>query len=139
MAASASSRMSPMLFPQLAPSMQRAFDPLCNALAPVDVSLVKAEVEYHVQAIRLAARRNEFLDVAAAERLGATLVALLDQYPTYPEQHQALIAGAARYFAREQDVDPDTTSLLGLDDDALVLNFVLDAIGQPELKVQLDG
>ena len=46
---------------------------------------------------------------------------------------------AARYFVRELDVDPDTTSLLGLEDDAAVINFVLDAIGQPELKVQTDG
>jgi uncharacterized membrane protein YkvA (DUF1232 family) len=138
MAASASSPMSHTLFPQLAPGVQRAFDPLCSPLAPAEVAQVKAEVENHVGAIRLASRRNEFLDVVTAERIGAVLAILLDQYQVCPEPHQALIAGAARYFVRELDVDPDTTSLLGLEDDAAVLNFVLDAITQPELKVQTD-
>lgn len=130
---------TPLFRAQLPWQIERAFDPLCNALAPAEVLLVKAEVENHVCAIRLASRRNEFLDVATAERIGTVLAALLDQYQTHPEPHQALIAGAARYFVRELDVDPDTTSLLGLEDDVVVINSVLDAIGQPELKVRTDG
>lgn len=35
------------------------------------------------------------------------------------------------------DVDPDTGSLLGFDDDVIVLNFVLDKIGRSDLRVEL--
>jgi uncharacterized membrane protein YkvA (DUF1232 family) len=130
---------TPLFGAQLPWQIERAFDPLCSALASAEVPLVKAEVEGHVGAIRLASRRNEFLDMAAAEHIGALLTALLDQYQAYTTPHQALIAGAARYFVREQDVDPDTTSLLGLEDDVAVANFVLDAIDRSELKVRTDG
>jgi uncharacterized membrane protein YkvA (DUF1232 family) len=134
-----SSHPVPLLGPRLPLSIERAFDPLCGALAPSELDQLRAETEEHVQAIRQAWRRNEFLDVAMAERLGTVLAALLDAYHTYPESHQVLIAGAARYFVREHDADPDTTSLLGLEDDVAVIHFVLDAIGNPELKVQTDG
>jgi len=47
------------------------------------------------------------------------------------------VIGAARYFVSTQDVNPGTKSVLGLDDDASMLNYVLAAIGRTDLLIEL--
>ena len=47
-----------------------------------------------------------------------------------------LILGATRYFISSSDHRPDTQDAMGLDDDLLVLNYVVTAIGRPELVVE---
>ncbi|MFQ5434135.1 MAG: hypothetical protein ACE5FD_04595, partial [Anaerolineae bacterium] len=79
----------------------------------------------------------EFLDIDTAKRLAAVLITLLDEYSTFSPSHRALIIGAVRYFLQDRDAEPDTTSLLGFDDDTIVLNHVLAAIGLSERKVDL--
>jgi uncharacterized membrane protein YkvA (DUF1232 family) len=82
-------------------------------------------------------QQNEFLDIALAEKIAAAVTTLLAEYEQHPPEHQALIVGAARYFIAEDDLEPDTGSILGFDDDARLLNAVLDAVDRPELKVEV--
>ena len=121
----------------LDPRLEGYFRPLCTPTNDQELSDLKTEITNHVEEIKLALKHNEFLDIDTAERLANTLLILLDEYNQYPEQQQTLIAGAARYFVHPLDADPDTGSVLGLDDDTAVLNYVLDTIGKPELKVEL--
>jgi hypothetical protein len=48
-----------------------------------------------------------------------------------------LIVGASRYFIRNHDVQDDTKSLLGFDDDTAVLNYVLVELGHGEMRIKL--
>jgi uncharacterized membrane protein YkvA (DUF1232 family) len=123
--------------PQLEPHLDRVFAPLCAILSQVDVSDLQRAVTQHVGAIRTAMSRNEFLDIDTAERIAGVLIGLLKNHHRYEVAQRPLIVGAARYFIEANDVDPDTGSLLGFDDDVIVLNFVLDRIGRSDLRVEL--
>ena len=122
---------------RLDPRLDGYFRPLCTPINNQELTELKSEITNHVDEIKQALQHNEFLDIDTAERLANTLLTLLEQIDQYPEQQQILIAGAARYFVHPLDADPDTGSVLGLDDDTAVLNYVLDTVGKPELKVEL--
>jgi uncharacterized membrane protein YkvA (DUF1232 family) len=129
---------NPGLFgPQLEPQLDRVFAPLCAALPHGEVSDLQRAVTQHVGAIRTAMSRNEFLDIDTAERIADVLIGLLKNHGRYEAAQRPLIVGAARYFIEAHDVEPDARSLLGFDDDVAVLNFVLDRIGRPDLRVEL--
>lgn len=117
--------------------VDRVFAPLCATIPPDQIPELQKQVRGHVDRVRRSLERNEFLDVATAERIAEILAQLLDTYESYPTDHQALIAGAARYFVQSQDAEPDTASLLGFDDDVTVLNHVLEQIGLGEQKLEL--
>lgn len=126
------------LFPHmLDPEIDNAFARLCvdveTALLP---NLVK-DVEQHVLQVRVALSANEFLDIAMAERIAKLLMNLLGRIESYPQPKQRLIVGASRYFIRSNDAQSDLSSLLGFDDDAAVLNYVLVELGHGELRIKL--
>lgn len=60
--------------------------------------------------------------------LGRSRLLLMD-YAGYSPQHQSLIIGAVRYFVLRSDAFPDSTPIVGLDDDVLVMNHVLEELG----------
>ena len=129
---------SPSFFDaQLDHHIEMTFAPLCENLGLEEVLQLMGEVYEHAQKAQQALKTNEFLDVKTAWRIAKVLNQLLTQYDSFPETQQKLIVGAARYFVHEQDLEPDTASILGFDDDVQVVNYVLDCIGQPELKVEL--
>ncbi len=122
---------------QLEPQIDRIFASLCTVLPTEEIPRLREQVRLHVVQVRQALAQNEFLDIETVERMAKVLTDLLDRYETYSEAHQALIVGAACYFAKADDAEPDTVSLLGFDDDVAVLNHVLDAVGSGESKIEL--
>ena len=122
---------------ELDPGLDAHFRPLCGLLSNEELTQLSIAIVDHVEEIRRALRHNEFLDIETAERLASTLQLLLGEYFLFSENDKKLVAGAARYFVNSLDADPDTGSVLGLDDDTAVLNFVVEAIGRPELKVEI--
>lgn len=54
-----------------------------------------------------------------------------------PESTRRLIQAAVRYFVIEEDADSDLDSILGLDDDAEVLNAVLRKLGHTQWVVDV--
>ena len=117
-------------YTELSPSARSIFVAMCETLPAAEASQQLAE-------IRAALRMNEFLDIALAEQIAEALTDLLAGYGKMPEEHKALVVGAARYFVATQDAEGDLTSVLGCDDDAEVLNHVLTQIGREDLKVAL--
>ena len=121
----------------LDPELEKHFAPLCTSVDPREFDELRTAVGDHVAWIRTELQNNEFLDIKTAENIAQALIVILDDFNEYPEPRQKLIVGAARYFVSPLDADPDTSSLLGLDDDVAVLNYVLESIGKPQLKVEL--
>ena len=96
-----------------------------------DLKALLARVDAHLAEIKAALADNEFIDVQRAEQIAAacrTLVALC--HPGNPEQ-VALVAGAVGYFLDPDDAGSDTDSVIGLEDDAQVVNFVIRQSGIP--------
>jgi uncharacterized membrane protein YkvA (DUF1232 family) len=54
-----------------------------------------------------------------------------------PDERRAAIQAAVRYFVIEDDADSDLDSILGLDDDAEVVNAVLKHLGHDDWLVEV--
>jgi len=128
---------TPLFSNMLDPELDRAFSRLC---ADVDSGLLHGllqDVDEHVVQAHEALALNEFLDVSTAEKIATVLKGLLKDIEKYPQPKQRLVIGAARYFVRSQDAQNDMKSLLGFDDDATVLNYVLAELGHHEKRITL--
>jgi hypothetical protein len=80
--------------------------------------------------------KNEFLDFQSATQIQNVLNDLLQNWISYPLEHQAMIALATLYFIEENDAESDTQSILGLEDDLQVVNKMLETIGRLDLHIQ---
>ncbi|MEZ5232271.1 MAG: hypothetical protein AB7W59_04855 [Acidimicrobiia bacterium] len=83
------------------------------------------------------AAQSAAVDLDTAERIAGVLASLLDEPDRYDDEARALLAGATSYFVDADDGSNDLTDVLGFDDDARVLNAVLDAIGRRDLRIEL--
>ena len=126
------------LFPDhLPPLLAKAFDDLCDPLPQTELGKFQDEIQLPLQNTQLALSRNEFLDIETAQNIASILIRLFENYNSFSPKHQSLIVGAARYFIQDKDIEPDTGSVLGFDDDIMVLNYVLDVLQLPELKMKI--
>ena len=128
---------TPLFSNMLDPEIDKTFARLCVDAEPALLPVLMKDVEQHVLQVRSALEANEFLDVTMAERIAKLLMELLGKIESYPQPKQRLIVGASRYFVRSQDAQADLSSLLGFDDDAAVLNFVLVELGHGDLRIKL--
>ena len=56
---------------------------------------------------------------------------------SYTAEQRALLRGAITYFAQREDDEDDLDSVIGFDDDARVLSAVAEALGRPDLIVDI--
>lgn len=126
------------LFPDfLDQHLQKVFLPLCEEVTEEQLIELSSQITTHLQKVKEALQHNEFIDLSLATQIATVLIQLLKEISKYPNTKRGLITGAVRYFTRGQDVQADFTSILGFDDDAAVLNYVLTEIGRSDLKVEL--
>ncbi|WP_437737333.1 YkvA family protein [Sorangium sp. So ce1335] len=120
-----------------APSFKETaiFERLCGPATPEEVVALRRAVSRHVEELRHAARYNELLPVDVAEELGRRLDGLLAGQAAFATYAQMLIVGAARYFVANTDAVPDTSGVLGLDDDMAVFNAMVRRIGRADLEI----
>ena len=111
------------------------FDPMCVELSLSEACALSEKVQSHLKQFRLALQVNEFLDIELAEQVAEVLTTLLRGYTELTSEQRSLVVGAARYFITSQDAEGDFTSILGCEDDAQVLNYVLALIGKDNLMV----
>lgn len=79
---------------------------------------------------------NQALDRATAEAVAHRLTVLLGEITCLPEHQRLLVIGAARYFVRSLNIQPDFNSPVGFKDDVTVLNFLLRQIGSEEMELK---
>jgi len=92
----------------------------------------------YTRRIDAAAHRRHYVDVNLAEAILRSCRHLLESdWPDLDEDQRRLACLACAYYLEADDAEGDLESVFGFDDDALVLNGVLDAIGRPELKVRV--
>lgn len=99
---------------------------------------LSANVHRYRTTITKAATRNEFIDITLAYAIADRLTLLLDRYEDLPPDHQSVVSAAVAYFVLPQDAEDDLDSVLGFEDDAMVLNACLDYIGAPDLKIPIE-
>ena len=96
-------------------------------------------MERHLAMVEKLAVEDGGIDVDVARRVAGALADVLADVPGRPDAYsseaRALLRGAVEYFILDRDDDTDSEPGIGFDDDARVLNAVLQAIGRPELRV----
>jgi hypothetical protein len=120
----------------LNPDEQDRFRRLCLPTTPDELAALPEVVELHLAQIT-DARIGGSTDVETAQRIGQALIALLTGGSVFDDDQRALVRGAVEYFLMVDDASGDIEDVLGFDDDARVLNAVLDRIGQPRYRVEL--
>lgn len=113
------------------------FEQLRGSSTAVQLVSLQEDIDRHLLRIQKLALQNEMTPLDLAEAVAGGLHSLLDQLNAFPSEHQTAILGAALYFVSHEDEFPDLGSILGLDDDAAIFNYVVHLIGRPELEVQL--
>jgi hypothetical protein len=106
-------------------------------LRPVH-ALVK-EVKTYQQAIsQRSTVRHADVDPTLANALADASMKLLTTIKDdTTDERRRLIQAAVRYFVIEDDADSDLDSILGLDDDAEVLNAVMKHLGHEQWQVEV--
>jgi hypothetical protein len=103
-------------------------------LLPVEA--LRSELRAHVARIEDAAAQGDLLDTSLAQSLATACATLIDRTSgLVAEQERKLVQVAVRYFVLDDDAEPDLDGILGLDDDAAVLNSVLRKLGHDDLIV----
>ncbi|MBW2524060.1 MAG: hypothetical protein JRI23_07790 [Deltaproteobacteria bacterium] len=104
----------------------------------VPISELQSELRRYQQSLARSAQWSDEVDPVLARSLGNACVKLLSTVTdeTEPAARQAIQA-AVRYFILEDDAESDLDSVIGLDDDAEVLNAVLAYLGRSDLTVQV--
>jgi hypothetical protein len=83
-------------------------------------------------------RYTDEVDAVLARELVSACTKLLGTAnDSMPEHHRRAIQAAVRYFVIEEDADSDLASVLGLDDDAEVVNAVLQYLGHTKWSVKV--
>lgn len=96
---------------------------------PLDATSLKNQVLKYLQVLESEATDSEFIDLELARHLGSRCLALLEVYGPGPSE-QRLIQAAVTYFIEADDAEGDTTSPIGFDDDAIVVNEVSRILGR---------
>ncbi len=119
----------------LRPDEQRRFRALCIETTSEELSQLVEVVEMHLDHIR--SNAGPVADVETAELIGNSLVRLLSADGEFDDGQRSMIRGAVEYYLMTDDAAGDLEDALGFDDDARVLNSMLDRIERPEFKVDL--
>jgi uncharacterized membrane protein YkvA (DUF1232 family) len=123
--------------PAFPESAAATFRGLCEPL-PVDaLDEIRADFENCVKSMLAEAGPESRISPKMIEQISDCCRYLFEVYPNHSREQQALIIGAVRYFIVIDDALPDTLYASGLDDDARVINFVLEELGIEDRYIAL--
>lgn len=118
----------------LIPTFHRLCDPLPAELLPE----LRKDLDDFLQQSHDLAATNPRLNVHRVEQIHERCQFLLGQYEKFSREQQALVIGALRYFVIMEDSLADDNFVTGFDDDAKVVNYVLEELGIEDQFIVLD-
>jgi uncharacterized membrane protein YkvA (DUF1232 family) len=84
------------------------------------------------------AREQYRIDLKTAREVASRCRLLLEHYEEFSDHEKSLVAGAVRYFVIDDDPLSDEIFATGFDDDAMVVNHVLEQLGIDGMFIELD-
>jgi hypothetical protein len=136
MSVDARARASLLLQEVLHPVEMDRFSAACVPTSAEELPGLRLRVASHLAWVRAQSAAYPAVDVDTASQLATTLGHLLDEPDVYDAEARALLRGAVHYFVMRDDGEDDLRSPIGFDDDARVVNAVLDALGRTDLRVE---
>ena len=113
------------------------FKRLCVAVPVEKIAQIKSDLDNCMEQMRAEAPEKPNLDIKLADEIGKRCHFLLDRYSELEKKDQALVMGAVRYFVYDDDPFPDGTFATGLDDDATIVNHVLEKLGIEDQFIEI--
>jgi hypothetical protein len=93
--------------------------------------------DYADEIARVANRRGD-LDINLADCIARCCLTLLnEQWEGEGDHRNRLIQAACYYYVENDDEDGDLQSVYGFDDDAELLNVILEHLDRPDLAIQI--
>ncbi len=123
--------------PKFPPDVSQTFHDLAVPVEAGEVVELERGISERLAAAKLAAKEHDTVNVPRCENIAERCRYLLSRLPTVPSAKQALIGGAVRYFLYDADPQSDTAFATGFDDDAQVVNFVLEELGEKDGFISL--
>ena len=118
--------------PKFPPELIPGFKSVCEAMPPEFIADYHKEVDDVLAKCREIAETNSTLNLPLAEEIAERAHLLLDHYEKFDEKQRALVVGAIRYFSIVDDALPADVFASGMNDDANVMNHVLEEVGLVE-------
>ncbi len=95
---------------------------------------LRTDVHAYLAKLESLSADMEFLDLALARRIAAACEALLTGVGSHgSEDAHRLVQIAVRYFIEDDDDEGDTTSPIGFDDDAEVVDLIARELGREDV------
>jgi uncharacterized membrane protein YkvA (DUF1232 family) len=123
-------------FPDTAASL---FLSLCQPLTPSQAEDLRMELTEAYREMLNLAESSPNMNTQRLNDIYKVGSYLLSHYESFPQRKQSLIVGGIRYFIAEDDALNDLVFYTGLDDDAKILNYVLEELGIEDMYIRLDG
>lgn len=123
--------------PKFPADIRDTFFRLCETLSVDNIESYRNEIKEVVQEQQKEAKTNRYINLELIDALQRACNKLLDIYPNLNPKHQALAIGAIRYFALSEDPFSDQHFASGMDDDAKVMNHVLEELGVEDMFIDL--
>lgn len=95
------------------------------------------DVDKYLAVLRRMSRMSSGIDLGLGRRIGRACKKLIRMCDTSDERQVALVVAAVRYFVYPYDAEDDVSSQSGLEDDAMVVNYVIEETGLPVEPVEL--
>ena len=130
-------RRSEHQLPKFPETVEATFRDFCEALPEEAIPDVKSELDKAVKSILRKSIENHLIETKLVNDLYSVSCSLLEGYEKYDKAGRAMVIGAIRYFVVENDPLPDSGFSSGFYDDAKVMNYVLDQLGEHELIIEV--
>ncbi len=104
-----------------------------------DLVTLRAQVAQHLAHLALSASnpKTPHIDLSLARKICDGCLTLLAGFDRRTRTERRSIQAACAYFIDEDDAIHDTLSVVGLEDDAEVLNYVATLLGRRDLVIDL--
>ena len=115
--------------PKVPNNVRPTFRNACEALPPEALEELSEMVTRSLERTRDEAATSPRIDIRMAEEIASRCRLLLEHYEEFSKEERALVVGAVRYFVIDEDPFSDDVFASGFDDDARVVNHVLEQLG----------
>jgi len=123
--------------PKFPPGVKSQFLAFCEALSPDAIKQYQAELDQEYSRIQETAKTNRLVDTHRAKEIVDRCKLLLERYGEFNDEQRGMIVGAIRYFTFAEDPFPEEAFASGFNDDAKVLNYVLEELGIEDRFIEI--
>jgi hypothetical protein len=115
------------------------FRSLCEVLPDEAIPDLSDKLDEAYDTYENRSLENPLMNMRRVQQIYDVAHYLLRQYHSFANHEKSLIVGAVRYFLDDDDVALGAEFFTGFDDDAKIMNHVLEELGVEDRFIRLDG